>query len=195
MCSSVLFDEEGRWWGSTEDSVEECKASIDKSFLFDKWYCRWFFSFIISFFILPLSILEPITRDLETWWCWNWWMLESVFVVVFHCLLRPLESSNRIILSFVSGWKRLNVKEECFSWFCWATFSRLSRKKKSSFSPHHKYHASTLVSQKTKRNVFVTKYELLKNFLKTIKNYFQHVPCTLELNIEYKYVLNVDLYL
>ena len=35
----------------------------------------------------------------------------------------------------------------------------------------------------------------LKNFLKTIKNYFQHVPCTLELNIEYKYVLNVDLYL
>ena len=129
MCSSVLFDEEGRWWGSTEDSVEECKASIDKSFLFDKWYCRWFFSFIISFFILPLSILEPITRDLETWWCWNWWMLESVFVVVFHCLLRPLESSNRIILSFVSGWKRLNVKEECFSWFCWAAFSRLSTKK------------------------------------------------------------------
>ena len=128
MCLCVSFDEV-RWdWGCVDDSVEECNARIDKSFLFDKWYWRWFFSFVISFFILSSSILEPITRDLETCWCWNWWMLESVFVVLFHCLLRPLESSNRIILSFMSGWRRLNVREERFCWFCRASFSRLSKK-------------------------------------------------------------------
>ena len=105
ICAYVV-DEVG--YGDVDDS--DCSEDSDKRFLLYKWRRRvvWF---VCTFLLLPVT-LEPKSDRY-----WNLRTVELVFGTCL-CLFWPL-GSNRINLSFMSLWMRLDAKEKGFRVWSW----------------------------------------------------------------------------